>query len=362
MDKEVSKYEKKRIQPDRLKEFATRVMEACDVSSGQADETAEVLVAADTWGVFTHGTRQLVPLMNNVRKGAIDSDSSPVVVSAESGCAIVDGRNAMPMASSRLAMRTAIDLARSTGIAYAGVRHSNHFGAAGYYAVMAAEADMIGLAMSNVDVCMTVPGAAGPVIGTNPIAYAVPAGREKPVFLDIATSVVAVSKLFSARAAGHPIPDNWIVDEQGRSSTDPNDYPDRATILPMAAHKGYGIALLIEILSGVLTGSAFLSGIHRWVDEDPLPADQGHAFLAIDIGKLMPPGSFAERMKVLLSEVRSSKKGGADRVYLPGEMEWERREEAYRNGLALPDFVLENLVRIAGETGLTGVLDAAFED
>ncbi len=362
MTEGAKQYEGRRIHPDRLRRFSVRVMERCDLSRSQAEETAEVLVAADAWGVFTHGTRQLVPLMNNVRQGAIDAKASPQVISAEGGCALVDGRNAMPMVSSRLAMRTAIGLAREAGAAYAGVRHSNHFGAAGYYAMMAAEAKMIGIAMSNVDVCMSVPGAAGPVIGTNPIAYAVPAGRENPVFLDIATSVVAVSKVFSAKASGQPIPPGWLVNEEGHSSTDPNDYPEHATILPMAGHKGYGIALLIEVLSGVLTGSSFLGGIKRWVDDDPLPADQGHAFLAIDIERLMPLASFTERMEAMVSEVRSARKAGASgRIFLPGEMEWDRRSEAYRNGLALPDFVIENLVRVARDTDSTGALDFAFD-
>ncbi len=361
MNDRVRNYSGLRVRPERLERFAARVMEAGGLSRAPAEEAAEVLVTADTWGVFTHGTRQLVPLMNNVRKGAISAEAAPAVVVAGNGCALVDGRQAMPMLTSRLAMGTAIDLARNSGVAYAGVRNSNHFGAAGYYAMMAAKADMIGVAMSNVDVCMTVPGASGPVIGTNPIAYAVPAGKEKPVMLDIATSVVAVSKLFAAKASGVPVPENWIVDGQGRSTTDPNDYPDRATILPMAGHKGYGIALLIEVLSGVMTGASFLSGISRWVDPDPEPAGQGHAFIAIDVRKLMPLEVFRERMDTMIAEVRSAPKGGGDgRIYLPGEMEWERQAEACASGLALPDFVVENLVQVAEDTGQGDALEGLF--
>ena len=138
---------------------------------------------------------------------------------------MVDGHYAMPPAISYRAMELAMEKARACGIGYVGVRHSSHFGAAGYYANMAAQHDMIGLSMTNVDPCMTVPGSKGKVLGTNPIAYAVPAGEEKPIFLDIATSAVAATKILSAKALGKPIPDNWLVDEDGLPTTDPSQYP-----------------------------------------------------------------------------------------------------------------------------------------
>ena len=149
-------------------------------------------------------------------------------------------------------METAIKKAKTAGIGYTGVKHSSHFGAAGYYANMAAGQDLFGLAVTNVDPCMTVPGAKGAIIGTNPIAYAVPAGKEKPVFLDVATSTVAASKVFAARDLKKKIPDNWLADEQGVPTTDPSRFPWTGALLPMAGHKGYGLALMVEILAGVL--------------------------------------------------------------------------------------------------------------
>ena len=118
--------------------------------------------------------------------------------------------------------------AQACGIGYVGVRHSSHYGAAGFYANLAAQHDMFGLSMCNVDPCMTVPGSKGKVLGTNPIAYAAPAGEEKPVYLDIATSAVAATKIYAAKALGKPIPDNWLVDEDGLPTTDPSQFPEKA--------------------------------------------------------------------------------------------------------------------------------------
>lgn len=352
-------FEGSRVRPEDLKSFCVKAMVASGLSERHAEETAEVLVTTDTWGTFTHGTRQILPLMNNVRAGAIRADAEPKVVAEGPAWALLEGNYAMPMVTSRLAMNLAIEKARQSGIAYAGVRNSSHYGAAGYYAVMALKHDMIGLSISNVDIRMTVPGARVPVIGTNPLAYAVPAGEERPVFMDIATSVVAISKVLAAKAAGKSIPDNWLVDDRGRPTSDPNAYPERAVITPMAGHKGYGIALLIEILAGVLTGASFLSSIGDWLAPEPQKADQGHAFIAINVETFMPVQRFKERMDAMIREVRNAPRAeGTDRIWLPGEMEWERQDEAYAKGIQLPDFVLLNLFTIADKTGLVPELES----
>ncbi len=351
----------KRIAPDALQDFSGRALRALGLPADCAEASAEVLVTTDTWGVYTHGTRQLLPLSRNLRGGAIRADSRPEIAGRHGGCILVDGRCAMPMVTARVAMEAAIEQARKSGIAYAGVRHSSHFGAAGYYAVMAAEAGMIGIAMSNVDVCMSVPGSRSAVIGTNPIAFAVPSGDKHPVFLDIATSVVAVSKVLAAKASGSPIPENWLIDDRGRQTADAAAYPEHATIVPMAAHKGYGLALLIEILSGVLTGAGVLSQVKCWLSDDADPAGQGHAFLALDVGSMMSGEAFCDRMTALCAELHSAPVAdGSDGVVLPGEIEWRRREDALQNGLALPDYVLGNLFELAGELDLTDDLEAAF--
>ena len=223
----------------------------------------------------------------------------------------------MPPAVSYRSMELAMRKAKACGIGYVGVKHSSHYGAAGFYANLAARHDMFGLSMCNVDPCMTVPGSKGKVLGTNPIAYAAPAGEEKPVYLDIATSAVAATKIFSAKALGKPIPDNWLVDEDGMPTTDPSQYPLKGAQLPMAGHKGYGLAVMVEILTAVLTGAAVMSGVSSWVLDSPDPTNEGHAFIAIDIAQMMPLGEFKGRMDGMIREIKAAPLAQRRRAHLP---------------------------------------------
>jgi LDH2 family malate/lactate/ureidoglycolate dehydrogenase len=245
-------------------------------------------------------------------------------------------------------MQTAIDKARRTGIAISTVCESGHYGAAGYYAWLAARQDMIGLSFSNVDPGVAVPGSRGSVLGTNPIAYAVPAGEERPVMLDIATSVVAAGKVYAMQYLGKPLPEGWVVDGDGLPTTNPNLYPTIGALMPMAGHKGYGIALLVEILTGVLGGGAFGRDVRSWVIGEPLPVNQSHTFIAIDVAAFEPVAEFKQRMDKLIREIRNAPKAlGSDRIYLPGEKEWEHREDALANGLDLPKDVRASLHGLA---------------
>ena len=230
------------------------------VGDADARTTADVLVTTDTWGVFTHGVKVLRGYVRRLRAGGLRADARPEIVAAGPAWAIVDGDSALGMVTSVFAMRTAMAKARDCGIGYAGVRNSCHFGAAGYYANMAAAADMIGLAMANDMPSVTAPGARGRVTGSNPLAYAVPTADGRPILLDMATSVVAGGKVAAAHAAGKPIPADWVVDRDGEPTTDPAAFLEGGALRPMAGHKGYGIALLIETLSGVLTGRSDAPG------------------------------------------------------------------------------------------------------
>jgi ureidoglycolate dehydrogenase (NAD+) len=342
-----------RIFPKDLEAFCVEAMRRCGLREEDARITAEVLTTTDTWGVHTHGARQLRGLMKNVHQGRLNPEAKPEVVAEGPGWATIDGHYAMPMRSSWEGMSLAITKAREAGIAYVGVKHSSHFGAAGYYAVMAAQADTIGLSMCNVDPCMTIPGARGRVLGTNPFAYAVPAGEEKPVWLDIATSTVAATKVMAAKATGKAIPENWLVDDDGVPTTDPSAFPERGALLPMAGHKGYGLAVLVEVLTAVLSGAAIMSEVKSWVEDTPEPTNEGHAFIAIDVGRMMPIGEFKARMDRMIREIKAAPKAkGSERIYLPGEMEWERRAQALEHGMLLPEHVMMSLSGLAEDVGM----------
>ena len=336
-----------------LKAFCVAAMLKAGVNADDAELTAEVLVTTDTWGTFTHGTRQLRGLLKNVRAGRLDPKARVEVAAEGPAWAMVDGHYVMPPATSYRSMELAIQKAKATGLGYVGVKHSSHFGAAGYYAVMAAQRGLIGLSMCNLDPVMVVPGSRGRAIGNNPLAYALPAGDGRPVFLDIALSTVAGTKIFNAQLAGQKIPDNWMVDDEGLPTTDPSGFPTRGAQLPMAGHKGYGLAVLVEALSAVLTGAAIASQVKSWVLETPEPTNEGHAFIALDVAAMMPPETFAARMDGFVREIREAPKAkGVDRIYLPGEMELERREAALAQGMSMPPYVLESLRGLAADWGL----------
>ncbi len=343
----------RRIRVRDLETICRDAMRKAGLSDQDAAITTDVLVTTDTWGVHTHGTKQLRALLKNFRDGKMDLAASAELVGQGTSWALYDGHRSMPMVTSKRAMGTAIEKARATGIAWVGVRNSGHFGAAGYYANMAAQEGMLGLSMCNVDPGVAVPGSRGPVLGTNPLAYAVPAGKEKPVFLDIATSVVAAGKVYAAQAAGKPIPEGWLIDKDGLPTTDPAGYPLVGALMPMAGHKGYGIALMIEVLTGVLCGGAVRDNIVSWVN-GPAPVNQSLAFLAIDVSMGMPREDFGGRMDALIRGIRGAPRAvNADRIYLPGEKEWDNRERALRDGILLPADVVASLDGLAQDFSLS---------
>jgi LDH2 family malate/lactate/ureidoglycolate dehydrogenase len=264
----------------------------------------------------------------------------------------------MGMVTGCMAMQTAIKKAKSCGVGYVGVRNSAHVGALGYYANLAAEQDMLGVAMTNTNPQVNIPEAAGRVVPNNPIAFAAPRGTGPGILLDISMSRVSVGKITAAAAAGEQIPPDWMVDVQGRPTTDPSAFWQGGALLPIGGHKGYGLSLMVEVFTAVLTGSAVASQVKTWVLEEHLsePTGHGHAFLALDIEPMMPRAQFNARLDRLTQEIRQAPKApGAARIYLPGEMEWERRQEALLKGIPLPPAVIDSLDGLAEDVGISRV-------
>lgn len=342
-----------KIQAADLEKFCIAAMTKAGISQEDAELSAHVFVKTDTWGTFTHGTRQIRGLMTNARSGRLDAGAKEEVVRQGPSWAIIDANDGMPPAISYRAVEIAVEKAKKTGMAYVGIRGSSHYGAAGFYANMIAEKGMFGMSMCNVEPCMTVPGGKSRILGTNPIAYAAPTGSDRTIMLDIATSAVAATKIFAAKNEGRSIPDTWLVDEEGTPTTDPSIFPDKGSQLPMAGHKGYGLAVFVEILTAVMTGSAMMSGVHSWVAyEDPEPSDQGHAFLAIDVGQLMPAAEFNERIGTMSEEIKRAEMAEGEQIFLPGEMEWDKREKVLAEGMQLPEDVLISLRGLAEDSAL----------
>src|SRR6266542_4325478 len=299
-----------------LHRFTSDAFRQVDLAPADAITGADVLATTDAWGVFTHGTKALAGYLRRLQAGGLRAQGHPRIVAEGGAWATVDGDSSLGMVTSVFAMQIAITKARQQGIACVGVRNSCHFGAAGYYSWLAAREGLIGLSMANDIPSVAAPGSRGPVTGSNPISYAIPAGRHRPILLDMATATVALT--------------------------------------PAAGHKGYGLALLIETLSGILSGAEFTWRVRSWTFDDPaVPTNHGAAFLAIDPGALMPLAQFTRRVEELVDEIHAAPRAeGVDRLYVPGEMEWERHDRSLKEGIRLPGDVVERLQSAAELTGL----------
>jgi LDH2 family malate/lactate/ureidoglycolate dehydrogenase len=349
----------KRIVVKKLSDYCVDALCTAGLKPEDARVVADVLVATDMWGTFSHGTGALINYVNTMRAGGIDPSASPEVVEEGISWAVVDGHSSMGMLGSSMAMKMAIDRARDRTISWVGVRNSSHFGAAGYYANMAAEHDMIGIAMSNADPNMIVPGARGHVIGNNPLAYAIPAGNEYPLLLDIALSAVAAGKIFAMKALGRSIPDTWLTNAEGLPTLEVGDWPKSGSMIPMAGHKGYGIALLVEILTGVLTGAGVLSQAKSWILQSEESSRLGHAFVVVNVGSIIPIEIFKDRIDTMINQIRESPKAtGSERILVPGEIEWEKRDDALKHGIPLPESAFASLYSTGRQLGIdTSLLD-----
>ena len=336
---------------DDLHRFTMAAFQAGGLSEADATIGADVLALTDAWGVFTHGTKCLAGYLRRLKAGGLRPRGVPRIVAEGGAWATVDGDSALGLVTSVFAMQTAIAKAKQQGIAYVGVRNSCHFGGAGYYSWLATRKGLIGLSMANDIPSVAAPGSRGAITGSNPISYAVPAGRYRPVLLDMSTATVAGGKVYAARMRGEAIPASWLVGADGKATTDPSGYPQVGALQPAAGHKGYGISLLIETLAGILSGAAFTWRVGNWMwDDGTQPTHHGAAFIAIDTDAIMPATEFARRMEAMVDEIHQAPRAdGAERLYVPGEMEWERYERAMKDGIMLPPDVAEKLFGVATE-------------
>ncbi|MCC6494312.1 MAG: Ldh family oxidoreductase [Pirellulales bacterium] len=341
-----------RVSIAALEGFCFRVLTASGVREPDARTTTAALVTPDSWGVFTHGTKLLRGYARRLRAGGLRVDVSPKIAGQGPGWALIDGQSALGQVTSAFAVEESIRKARQCGVGFVTVRNSCHFGAAGYYAWLASQAGMIGIAMANDMPSVAAPGSKGPVLGSNPIAFACPGGSGDPIMLDMSIATVAGGKVFARCKRGEPIPPGWLVDDQGRPTQDGALYPERASLAPMGGHKGYGIGLFIEILAGVLSGAAVTRQVGSWLFGDfQAPTNHGAAFLAIDVGAIMELEAFYRRIAALVGEIHAAPTAhGAPRLMLPGEIEWRNRRRAEAEGIELPADVVASLSEAAAES------------
>ena len=347
-----------RIAPERLLDFATAVYVRTGVPEEDARLAADTLVQADLWGHQSHGVMRLSWYVARLRAGVCDPAAKPEAVVDAGAIAVLDGNDGMGQVLTAHAMQDAIRRAKVHGIGAVALRNSNHFGTAMYFTLMAARAGCVGFLSTNASPAMAPWGGRRKAVGTNPWSWAAPAGSHPPMVLDIANTGVARGKIYLARQKGQSIPEGWAINAAGAPTTDPAEAIE-GIILPMAGHKGYAIAVVMDMLSGVLTGSAFGTGVHG-----PYQTEQrsgaGQFMIALDIAAIQPLAEFGARMDRLIAELKSVPLAqGFEEVVYPGEIEARNDIRSRAEGLLLPPDTLTDLSKLANETGLISRLPFA---
>ncbi|HWR66647.1 MAG TPA: Ldh family oxidoreductase [Bellilinea sp.] len=350
-----------------LTDYMVRFFQKLGVSQPHAERAAEILISADLRGVSSHGIIRLHSYYGSrILKGLIDPTSPFTTVRETTSTVLMDGGNGLGMVVSYQAMLTAIEKARQSGVAFVNVRNSNHYGIAGYYAMMALPHDMIGISFTNAQPLVVPTYGRSRLIGTNPIAVAAPALTERPYVLDMATSIVPIGKITVYDKAGEAIPEGWGVDKTGAVTTSPSEVLKGGALLPlggsdvMRGYKGYGLGLMVDIFSGVLSGAAF--GPEVGAPGRDAPANVGHFFAAVNISAFRDPQAFKADLDSLIHTLKEAPKAvGQERIYIHGEKEFELFERNSREGVPLLLEVVKGLREAGDQVGVPFDLQAVGE-
>lgn len=330
-----------------LRQLCQQLMMREGMCEEDAYVCADNLVDADLAGVESHGVSRMTNYMKRLRTRVVDPCGRPETQKEYPGSLYIDGKNAMGMVAGHYAMRRCMEKAKESGCCFAAVHHSNHFGMAAYYTMMAAREGMIGFSTTNAPPNLAPWGSSQKYMGTNPFSISVPTKKE-PITLDMAPSVVAMGKIILAAKLGQKIPEGWVVDAEGNPCTDP-EVGQYGTLLPIGGPKGSGIAIFTEILCGILAGAACGPHIHHFWKDFENPQNVGHVFWAVDIEKFCGLSEFLDGIEQMVAEMKGlAKTPGTTEIFMPGEIENRRRAERRAAGIAMSQSVYEEL-RILAE-------------
>ena len=345
----------------QLNEFCTQVLKKVGVNEQDAKIVADNLVAADLRGVASHGVARLARYINGIKDGLIVPNTTPTVERESGVTAAVDAHDGLGQPAGLFAMNLAIKKAKENGVGIITVKNSNHYGIAGYYSMMALEHGLIGISLTNTNPLVVPTFGRDMIVGTNPIALAAPSENEYPFVLDMATSTVPRGKIEVYNREEKELPKGWALNEKGETGTNATQICENMAnrtgggLTPLggegelfSGHKGYGLALLVDIFSGVLSGSAYATGVGK--EKNP---NVGHFFMALDIEKFMPLGEFKKRMDDYINLLHNSTKAeGQNKIYIHGEKEFEKEKELMQSGIPLQEKVYEALKGFGIEFGV----------
>ncbi|MCC6627004.1 MAG: Ldh family oxidoreductase [Chloroflexi bacterium] len=329
------------VAADHLTGVVADLFQRAGMPAADAAFMGRCLVDADLRGVHSHGTRYVVTYVKALRSGGYNPTPNIAVVKEKGGLVLLDGDRGAGHVIGHQAMTLAIARAREFGIGSVSVRNSTHSGAKAFYTQMAADAGCVGFASTNAGIAMAPWGGVDKLVALNPLSWAAPTNKGFAVDLDMATSVVAGSKLGLAKERGEKIPFGWALDEAGN----PTDDPDQASILlPVGGAKGYGMAVCLDIITGVLSGGRFGAGLGS--------PGTAQIYQAIDIATFMPVDEFKAHMGELIDQLKSSRlAAGSTGIFLPGEIEYTTKQERLMSGIPMTPVVVDDINAMAAELG-----------
>lgn len=338
---------------EALRQFIVQALAAAGVPAAEGKLVADNLIHADLWGIGTHGVSRFPIYLKRIQAGAVNprpeiriDNSWPAVLS-------VDGNNGLGAVVTVKALDAAIVTADKFGLCAAGIKGSNHFGAAGYYCDMGARANCITIVLTDAPPAIPPWGGKEAYFGTNPIAIGLPRKGKPPVVLDMATSLVARGKIIEAAGRGENIPEGWALNKEGVPTINAQEAL-AGTLLPMAGPKGYALALAVEHLAGVLTGAAFGRDVAWQYGDKQSPANVGHIIIVLKADAFIGQDNYYERNERFFREIKACEKAaGISEIYLPGEREQILEQTLIKSGIEVPEGLVKKFETIAREYGLS---------
>lgn len=348
-----------------LHKFALTVFKKIGCNDEEAQLATDVLLSADLRGIDSHGLARLSGYIRLWEANRINAKPTIKIIHESSSTAVVDGDGGLGLVVAPKAMQIAIDKAKQCGTGWVSVQHSNHFGIAGYHAMMALEHDMIGIAMTNASPLVAPTFSVERLLGTNPIAVAIPADKQPPFVADMATTTAANGKLEILQRKNKNAPLGWIQDKEGKPSDNPHELKEGGALIPLGSdyehgsHKGYGLGSIVDIFSAVLSGANYGPWVPPFVSflappADPVGKGIGHFFGAMRIDAFRPAGEFKSHMDNWISRFRSAKTvEGQPKVLIPGDPEREMNAIRIKEGIPLNPKVVLDLTELGKKFDLS---------
>jgi LDH2 family malate/lactate/ureidoglycolate dehydrogenase len=346
-----------------LLDIAARILVAAGVPDDEAASVARCLVFADRRGIETHGLIRLKPYVERLDAGGVAKPARITFVQDSGATALIDGGNGLGAVVGEHAMELAIARAETFGVGLVVARNFNHFGAAGYYSLIAADRGMVGVTMTNVVASMAPTGALTPLIGNNPVAFAFPGNARPPIVWDVATSQSSWGALFVAAQAGRQLPAGAFLGPDGAVTQDPDVVLNGGSLVPIAGYKGYGLALCIALLTGLLADSRFDSEIEHPYRDATAPGENSATMLAIDVERFLPADDYVRRIEEITNLIHAQPAAaGVERILVPGEREADLEQTRLREGVPVDPSTWAEILELADRLGVEHDLDAPNTD